>query len=230
MTLRTVKERSSPKDPNYSRLYEFDPGNSQICSNCPAKCGTGNWNSVLSRVRGVPVHTNWPATSDQRISLVYVCESPSNREFSHGLPTVGATGQGIYKREKRLNNIQAEWLDWLDDKVYRTNLVRCQADSGLQKRVDSLKDSRVEEAAIHCIEHLRREVEVIVRSSQADQAERLEFVVSIGSDFLDWQEMVKEFIRTTCESANVQCSIREDKHPSARGPAGTTPGRSSRSR
>jgi hypothetical protein len=208
----TVKERQTPKDPNYPRFYEFDPVTSKICSNCPAKCGTGNWNDVLARVRGVPVHTNWPAASGQSISLIYVCESPSNREFSHGLPAVGTTGQRIYKREMKLKNVQAEWLDRLDGNVYRTNLVRCQADSGLQKRVDPKKDIRVEEAAIHCIEHLKLEVKAVVESSQA---EVLRFVVAIGRGFPEWEEAVTKFIETTCESAKRKYDIAVDEHPSA---------------
>jgi hypothetical protein len=160
----------------------------------------------------VPVHTNWPASSGQRISVIYVCESPSNREFSHGLPAVGTTGQRIYKREKNSNILQAGWLDWLDDNVYRTNLVRCQADSGLQKRVHLIKNNRVEEAAIHCIEHLKLEIEAIVESSQA---EFLRFVVAIGRRFPAWEEAVATFIKTTCESADREHDVWVDEHPSA---------------
>ncbi|MBN1203347.1 MAG: hypothetical protein JXB05_00295 [Myxococcaceae bacterium] len=207
-----VKERQTPKNPNYSRFYEFAPVTSEICSNCPSKCGTGNWNDVLARVRGVPVHTNWPEDSRQSISLIYVCESPSHREFSHGLPAVGSTGQRIYKSQRNLRGVDAGWLDWLDDNIYRTNLVRCHADSGLQKRVDRKKDIRVNEAACHCIYHLMQEIMAIVGSSQA---ERLIFVVAIGRGFPEWEEEVTGSIRAICESAERAYTIRVDKHPSA---------------
>ncbi|MCP3065874.1 hypothetical protein LXT21_44640 [Myxococcus sp. K38C18041901] len=208
----TLKERQTPKNSNYLRFYQFEPVTSTICSNCPAKCGTGNWDDVLARVRGVPVHTNWPAASGQSISLIYICESPSIREFSHGLPAVGTTGQQIYRHENELNNVQAGWLDWLDDNVFRTNLVRCHADSGLQKRVDRKKNVRVKEAATHCIEHLKLEIKAIVESSQA---EFLRFVVAIGRGFPEWEEAVATFIKTTCESAGKEHDVTVDAHPSA---------------
>jgi hypothetical protein len=208
----TVKERSTPKDPNYQRFYEFDPGNSEHCSRCPAKCGTGEWNTVLARVRGVPVHTNWPAAGEQPISRVYICESPSDREFSHGLPTVGMTGQGIYKGLKTQGNLEIGWLDWLDDNVYRTNLVRCQADSGLQKRVGGKKNARVKEAANHCFNHLQLKIERIV----ASQTKPPQFTVAIGSGFPEWKTKVEELIKDTCKQRGWECDPEVVHHPSAK--------------
>lgn len=177
-----IKERRAVKNPNYARFYEFESANSEICSKCPAKCGTKNWGTTLNRIRGVPVHTNWPSVTGVPIKTIYICESPSNREFSHGMPSVGLTGQSIYKKEFS-PMLKLNWLDQLDESVYRTNLVRCQADSGLQKRVGNEKNMRINDASEHCIRHLHAEISNICKISR-DYKTIITFNVAIGCFFL----------------------------------------------
>ena len=188
-----VKERRMAIDPNYERFYEFDSANSDVCSACPAKGGSESWANVLNRVRGVPVHTNWPTAESARIGTVYICESPSNREFSHGLPSIGLTGQAIYKNEYQQPKLCNYWLDMMDAEIYRTNLVRCQADSGLQKRVDRHKAQRVNCAAPHFIKHLDREIQKIAMVAANSDIE-IRFVVAIGAGFADWVRDVRSLI------------------------------------
>lgn len=210
-----TRERLTVKDPNYARFYEFDPGNSEVCSECPAKCGTVSWTNVLKRVRGVPVHTNWPLAEAKPPSTVYICESPSNREFSHGLPSVGRTGQAIFKKEYQKSGLSDGWLDRIDLEIYRTNLVRCQADSGLQKRVDHEKKQRVNDAAPHCINHLRNEISLIASAAVGNNVE-MHFVVAVGAGFPVWVRDVKELIKSICQDKKTRYSLTDMDHPSAK--------------
>ncbi|MFZ4856789.1 MAG: hypothetical protein ACOYL3_10370 [Desulfuromonadaceae bacterium] len=207
-----VKERREPINPNYARFYEFDPVKSEFCLKCPAKCGTKNWSKVLIRVRGIPVHTNWAKAPNKSITTVYICESPSNREFSHGLPSVGKTGQAIYKDNSE-RKLSKGWLDELDDKVYRTNLARCQADSGLQKRIDSKKNDRVNDAAVYCIKHLLAKVSLI---AERNDGLAILFKLAIGNGFPEWTTKVEKMINTTCVDAGIDFSAEVMSHPTAR--------------
>jgi hypothetical protein len=170
-----IKERRLPRNVNYPRFYEFDPKVCLICSECPASKGTSKWADVAKVNLGVAVHTNWKE-EDHQISTVYICESPSNKETSHALPSVGATGKGIY--ESQYGSITDYWLDLLDDNIYRTNIVRCQADAGLQKSIDTTrKNQRVREAFEHCQDHLFHELEKIFQTNTSSQ---ISFVLAIG--------------------------------------------------
>lgn len=208
----TIRERKSVRNPNYKRFYEFSSHESRICSACPAKTGEGAWNAVLSRVRGVPVHTNWPSDGSVHISSVFICESPSNREFSHGFPTVGRTGQQIFKTWSKSLLVEG-WLDQLDNDVYRTNLVRCQADAGLQKRVDREKQQRVKAAAPRCIRHLEAEIEAIAACSCEAS---IEFTVAVGTGLQDWAYQIRELIRISCDQAKKPHTIQTVGHLSAK--------------
>jgi hypothetical protein len=167
---------------------------------------------VLNRIQGVPVHTNWPFDATEAISTLYVCESPSNREFSHGLPSVGLTGQAIYKNEHSIAKLPDCWLDTLDGSVYRTNLVRCQADAGLQKRVDREKKMRVNEAAQKCILHLQAELSLIAENKIGTE---LHVVVAIGAGFSEWVKMVKKMAKNVFKDAGVMVKVTQMNHPSA---------------
>lgn len=206
-------ERIELLNPNYDRFYEFVSKLNDACLNCPSFKKEGNWSTVLERVCGVPVHTNWPLASKNAISVVYVCESPSNREFSHGLPSVGTTGQQIYKQIFK-SNLEPGWLEKLDRTTYRTNLVRCQADSGLQKRInDSWKNNRVEEAAPWCFNHLEAEITQI---SQRPRLKKIMFVIAIGKRFAYWSDKVEELIRNTFRGSSVEHLILKGSHPTGR--------------
>lgn len=209
----TTKARLSPKDPNYTRFYEFDTRAAKICCGCPALNGMMSWSTILFRIRGVPVHTNWPADKASSISTVYICESPSDKEFSQGFPTVGKTGQRIYKDEKPAGNIEDGWLDYLDQHFYRTNLVRCQADSGLQGRVDDEKNLRVDEAAHYCFRHLEAELRLIAKKQKGT---KVRFVIGVGKGFREWGQRAEKLASSVCKEEGVIAVIEIGSHPSAR--------------
>jgi hypothetical protein len=148
-------------------------------------------------------------------STVYICESPSNREFSHGLPSVGLTGQAIFKKEYQKPGLSDGWLDRIDLEIYRTNLVRCQADSGLQKRVDHEKKQRVNDAARHCINHLRNEISLIASAAVRNNVE-VNFVVAVGAGFPVWVRDVKELIKSICQDKKTRYLLTDMDHPSAK--------------
>lgn len=215
----SVKERSEVVDTNYPRFYEFESIDSRYCRNCPAKLGTGEWEIAPKRILGQPVHTNW-RQGENEIETVYICESPSNREISHSLPAVGFTGQGIFKSETD-GGLQDGWLDELDNSIYRTNIVRCQADAGLQKRVDNtLKNKRVREASNCCINHLKDEIKAILNCRISKEIKKgdinVRFVIAIGkTGFSKLTKEVKEFLEKLKAGEYCNIEIEVTNHPSA---------------
>lgn len=209
-----LKERSQVKSPNYIRFYEFDSSASAICQACPAKQGSDTWKALQKRVLGAAVHTNWPCSDTMKnVSKIYICESPSDKESSHGFPSVGATGRGIFERQ--YGDLREGWLDLLDEKIYRTNIVRCQADAGLQKRVyTTLKNQRVRSAFQFCSQHLSFELDHIFSTSKDQKITSLSFVIAIGGSFpkqIRWvQKLIDAF--QLQYSINVEVNIRN--HPS----------------
>lgn len=208
----SVKERTATRSPNFPRFYQFEPRDSDICAECPAKLGTGEWSNVPSRCLGAPVHTNWKADGG-RIDIVYICESPSNKETSHDLPSVGATGRGVYKA--LFGNVVAGWLDILDDRVYRTNIVRCQADAGLQKRTDNTtKNRRVRAAFTFCQRHLREELAKVFSKCIRDGVDRMKVVIAVGDGFPAQVQTVKNLV-AEIKPAELEVTVLESHHPSA---------------
>ncbi len=192
-----LKERSQVKSPNYIRFYEFDSSVNDICQACPANQGSDSWKALQRRVLGAAVHTNWPRSGAmKKVSKIYICESPSDKESSHGFPSVGATGRGIFERQ--YGDLREGWLDLLDEKIYRTNIVRCQADAGLQKRVNAtLKNQRVRSAFQFCSQHLSYELDHIFRTSLDQKITSLSFVIAVGHSFpmqiRSVQKLIDEF-------------------------------------
>jgi hypothetical protein len=210
----SVKERIQPCNPNFRRFYEFDASTSDICRDCPAKLGNGEWEALPKRSLGAPVHTNWPELRPiMSAQKIYICESPSDKETSHDLPTVGATGQGIFKRA--YGNLTTGWLDKLDAEIYRTNIVRCQTDAGLQKRADATrKNRRVRSAFSFCVNHLQEELTKIVLQYSSGNAAQLNIVIAVGSHF-------PILIREVCnriQNIQIQCeysvNLEITNHPS----------------
>jgi hypothetical protein len=179
--MATIKERKTILNVNYyPRFYEFNPKDCCICSECPANTGDDKWKEVAAINLGVAVHTNWKLNNNA-INIVYICESPSNKETSYALPSVGRTGKGIYKNEIGTPVVDY-WLDDLDSKIYRTNIVRCQADAGLQTQVDTTRKNQRVKAAFdnYCSQHLRNELNKIFNNCTTGS---IRLVLAIGGDF-----------------------------------------------
>lgn len=213
-----IKERANILNPNYPRFYEFDSTQCLICSECPANKGTDYWSNVAAINLGVPVHTNWRKENTQ-INTVYICESPSDKETSHALPSVGRTGQKIYKYENQVPSLPADWLDTLDKNIYRTNIVRCQADAGLQKRVNTTtKNHRVRRAfKDYCHLHLKNELDKILENHRLN-GNKIKFVLAIGKGFSDETKKVKDMIGDLASKYSLSSndfSIEEINHPSS---------------
>lgn len=209
------KERSQVKSPNYIRFYEFDSSVSDICQACPANQGSDTWKALQKRVLGAAVHTNWPRSGAMKnVAKIYICESPSDKESSHGFPSVGATGRGIFERQ--YGNLREGWLDLLDEKIYRTNIVRCQADAGLQKRFNTtLKNQRVRSAFQFCSQHLSCELGNIFRTSKDQQITLLSFVIAIGHSFPKQIRSVQKLIDKFQLRYGINVKIEIQKHPSS---------------
>lgn len=210
----TIKARNSVLNPNYLRFYRFDSFVSRHCENCPAKTGSDDWASAPSTSFGAPVHTNW-SEDRHEITTIYICESPSDKETSHNIPSVGKTGQGIYKAE--IGELTEGWLDVIDEYLYRTNIVRCQADAGLQKWVDTtLKNKRVRQAFVFCLRHLKRELIKIFWSCQSNNIINLKIVLAIGSAFPNQEKETKRLITSINRHfSNVEVNVSTMDHPSS---------------
>lgn len=210
----TIKPRNAILNPNYFRFYSFSAKECSHCQNCPARTGGTEWEAVPFGMLGNPIHTNWHKDKYD-ISTVYVCESPSNKETSHSLPSVGKTGQGIYKAE--IGEITDGWLDVIDEYVYRTNIVRCQADAGLNGRVDSTyKNKRVKVAFGFCKKHLTREFILIFAVCQKQNINKLKIVLAIGKAFGAQEKEVNSIItKIKRRFPTIEIDLTSVDHPSA---------------
>lgn len=107
---------------------------------------------VKDRIQDLkPINTNVHIGID-KISLIIVCESPSEDEVDKGYPTVSATGTKIFNHLVRSRMIESDDKYTFDDNyddfekngIYLTNLVRYQADAGI-KGDRGKKDKKIRE-------------------------------------------------------------------------------------
>lgn len=208
----TYIKREILSDPNYKRYYQVSD-HVDICNGCPAKSGTDNWDLIYEGVKFKPVDTNWPEEPVLQADKIVICESPSNEETSYGVPSVGATGRGIYKKILK-QEIEKGWLDKLDKLVYRTNIVRCQADAGIKGNY-KLKNHRVRDAWCCCSRHLEVELEKILSNFKAEE---LIIYVAIGGDFPRQKEKAMEIINDLVNQKGLKSRVKieELNHPSSR--------------
>ncbi len=209
-----IKERKTPIDSNYARYYEFDTSLCLICKECPGRTGKNDWSKIIKSNLGRAVHTNWKKENNN-ITEVFICESPSSKESSYGLPSVGTTGQAIYRSVFGVKNLGDFWLDQLDTRTYRTNIVRCQADSGLQKRVNtSIKNARVKSAFDYCKTHLEIEITNILKDSTGT----INFYLAAGQSFSKETSFVEATIKrkqNELKMSSRNIKILTQDHPSA---------------
>lgn len=206
----TIKKYTSKNHNfNFKRFYEVKD-NKILCEECPANKGTNKWQGVYKPILNNPVNTNWKDCEQIKVENVVISESPSNHETSIGVPTALTTGQKIYKYFTGKEKVKDGWLEELDEIIYRTNIVRCQADSGI-KSYGAKKIDRVLDAWAYCKIHLEKELDKIIRT--IDINTNLTIYIAPGEKFDNQAKQIKKTINKLVKKYRKNnITIKEEHH------------------